>query len=1142
MKKLFAVLMVFTLLFAVAACDETGTTEGDTVKPVISGVSTTEINVGDTFDPLVGVTASDDVDGDITSKIEVTGTVDVNRPGDYILTYRVEDLAGNEDIKQRVVSVVGLAGFLNGDFADGLNGWSTWFNESQGVNVEYTAEAGVATIDIKEQAVINDNNWWDVQLSQKTLNLKAFESYTLKFTVSAEAARKMIVQIQGGGLAMKPINERIVDITTTEQVIEIDFYSIEDSKTGTELQFALGTFHKVADVPVEQQTVLGKVFIKDIQIIAGPELENQAPTLNVGPDVLLPVGATNFLVKGGIKVSDDRTSLNIDDVTFEDVSVVPYVIGEPAVKGVYEFKYTVADEEGLETIATRKLYVADAFDIPEFSEVNVETGLPFGFETWFEETRGGLTATTVDGVVEIDITNIAAEGGNMWENQFKIMNLAAFVGNYRLSFEAKADVARSIIVAMEGNGGVEIENISFDQALTTEFKTYTFDFQINVNATVMNRNLQFWFGSLVNRDGFTAADDILTKLYFKNVSIVKTDDISYGDELVFDYVQGFWSDNATSISPDTDALYNKYVGVLPIVKGLLPVGSTILLEAGYQYRTIFLEKTSEGFKVVNRTGNSTAPYVAVDEDFWKDYQYVAFNISAVPTVDISAEIDNVASKLQLFHPEGTLDNHIDLDLVWSNGYYMNGDTALTVSDNHLATNPLSPQFYNLDTVIEVEPGYKFAYVLFSYENRVYTVTSVSDYQTEPLWVNPAFAEGKDLIGFIVTTTDETTPILPVDLETIVDLHPNKIEHMDMAINYVSGYWNDKATKITTGDTTFIKGFAASNVLSKHYFENATELMIETGYQAKMIFLSYDGYGNYKVTRRTDNLTGTVAMDADFWGDDEYLAFNLSTVPSTDLSLDLEALNDKIAFTINPLEFVSGYWNTNKSAVTPDVKYIASNVMPRQFFPAGTIVNVEAGYEAKISFLTYSPEAGYKVASRTGALTGSTVITDALYKDYQYIAFNLSTAPTTDISTIIETVAGKLTFSEFTDAIIEHVDMPLSFVTGYYEDNKTTITTGDTAFIKGFAVSNVISKESLAGKESIVIAEGYQVRVIFIGYDHNVYTVMKRTANTSGTIILDDSFFEDYQYIAFNISTSPSTDLSGVLETLPSKVSFVDAIE
>ena len=60
----------------------------------------------------------------------------------------------------------------------------------------------------------------------------------------------------------------------------------------------------------------------------------------------------------------------------------------------------------------------------------------------------------------------------------------------------------------------------------------------------------------------------------------------------------------------------------------------------------------------------------------------------------------------------------------------------------------------------------------------------------------------------------------------------------------------KQQKITTGDTTFIKGFAASNVLSKHYFENATELMIETGYQAKMIFLSYDGYGNYKVTRRT----------------------------------------------------------------------------------------------------------------------------------------------------------------------------------------------------------------------------------------------------------------------------------------------------
>lgn len=78
----------------------------DEVAPelVVPGPAT--IAVGERFDPLAGVSATDDVDGDLTDAVVVTGSVDTSRPGAHTLTYTVADAAGNETVKTRVVTVV----------------------------------------------------------------------------------------------------------------------------------------------------------------------------------------------------------------------------------------------------------------------------------------------------------------------------------------------------------------------------------------------------------------------------------------------------------------------------------------------------------------------------------------------------------------------------------------------------------------------------------------------------------------------------------------------------------------------------------------------------------------------------------------------------------------------------------------------------------------------------------------------------------------------------------------------------------------------------------------------------------------------------------------------------------------------------
>jgi hypothetical protein len=89
------------LLFFAAGCKK-----DDVTAPVVTLVGANPLNVavGSTFtDP--GATASDDVDGDLTSKIAVTGTISTTNAGTSTLTYSATDAAGNVGTATRIVNV-----------------------------------------------------------------------------------------------------------------------------------------------------------------------------------------------------------------------------------------------------------------------------------------------------------------------------------------------------------------------------------------------------------------------------------------------------------------------------------------------------------------------------------------------------------------------------------------------------------------------------------------------------------------------------------------------------------------------------------------------------------------------------------------------------------------------------------------------------------------------------------------------------------------------------------------------------------------------------------------------------------------------------------------------------------------------------
>ncbi|WP_439443090.1 immunoglobulin-like domain-containing protein [Listeria aquatica] len=74
-------------------------------KPVIDA-NNKEITVGDSFDPMAGVTATDKEDGDLTSSVTVkSNNVDTSKPGTYDVVYTVTDSDGNTTEKTITVTV-----------------------------------------------------------------------------------------------------------------------------------------------------------------------------------------------------------------------------------------------------------------------------------------------------------------------------------------------------------------------------------------------------------------------------------------------------------------------------------------------------------------------------------------------------------------------------------------------------------------------------------------------------------------------------------------------------------------------------------------------------------------------------------------------------------------------------------------------------------------------------------------------------------------------------------------------------------------------------------------------------------------------------------------------------------------------------
>ena len=107
MKKL--IYLFLALLIVACGSDDSSDDSGgnDSTAPIITlnGQAIATINLNSTYTDA-GATATDEVDGDLTSSIVTTGVVNTSVEGNYIITYTVSDTSGNTATATRQVIVV----------------------------------------------------------------------------------------------------------------------------------------------------------------------------------------------------------------------------------------------------------------------------------------------------------------------------------------------------------------------------------------------------------------------------------------------------------------------------------------------------------------------------------------------------------------------------------------------------------------------------------------------------------------------------------------------------------------------------------------------------------------------------------------------------------------------------------------------------------------------------------------------------------------------------------------------------------------------------------------------------------------------------------------------------------------------------
>ena len=392
----------------------------DTTKPTLSlNPDTVYVTKGGTYvEP--NVTAFDRNDGDLRTKVIKSGTVDVNVPDVYVITYSVSDLAGNTATADCYVIVTpGQGGDDNVPPVITLEGDDT-LHVPENMTIEeyklvYVEPGYDATDDV-------DGNIKDkVKIAWTQLSVQYwYISYSVSDAAgNAATPKRRFINTGIANNASSPVIE--LDADTTVQLVigtqwnepGYDAYTVEDGNVinlkdqvivvDTNLTNninVLGTYQILYSVTNSSGLTAQK--IRHVKVIDS-EYDTQKPVINLigGDTVKVLVGSSASFIDPGCTAEDNRDG----DIT-KKVTVSGTVNMNKL--GIYKLSYTVSDLAFNSTTVYRAVWVvADTTNTDLLVRYNVLSADPLPSMsniTWVVQDVDGLAAPDLSYLTNMSIS------------------------------------------------------------------------------------------------------------------------------------------------------------------------------------------------------------------------------------------------------------------------------------------------------------------------------------------------------------------------------------------------------------------------------------------------------------------------------------------------------------------------------------------------------------------------------------------------------------------------------------------------------------------------------------------------------------------------------------------------------------------
>ena len=469
----------------IAGTDETTTVYIDNFSvtlqadsnPTLHGIEDVTVVLGDTFDLLEGITASDFEDGNLTASITTSGTLDMDTEDVYTITYSVTDSGGNVTTQDRIITVTAEQvedyALYNSGFDYGLNNWLLDFNA--GTTGQGTVTDGVLGVEVTTFG----DAWWHIQLHQDNRSVTLDTTYIITFEAKADGIKTIgvgVEDIADGYADITGQGHAVFDLTTDWQTFTFIYNSDRTIDTAKVVLF-LG---KMAETDTATT-----VYIDNVLVVESPD---SYPVLS---------GTFNTNVTEG-ETFDPLAGVTATDYEDGDITANIIVTGtvDTSVPGDYTITYSITDSYGTTITADRVVTVnpAGSGPVSVITNPNME-----GTDGWVFDFPGGTG--TMEYLNNELVANLTDLSDAWWKIQLQQDGISIVDGKlYLVVVEMKSDQDRVIGLSIEdtGDGFADLKGESIEWSVTATYDTYYYVFR--ANRTIDTAKLALFLGQISGSD------------------------------------------------------------------------------------------------------------------------------------------------------------------------------------------------------------------------------------------------------------------------------------------------------------------------------------------------------------------------------------------------------------------------------------------------------------------------------------------------------------------------------------------------------------------------------------------------------------------------------------------------------------------